>query len=228
MKKILFLFFLFALIMSFSNCNREGSDNVNQDKIWAEYVLHYDANQDITYARVNFRFSNATGTKLELTEPAEVRFEGELLSWKPALAYYERQMTGFVDAGKFRYIDLDNDTFINEVRILSAIAFPPDLDTLPTSASYEMFWVGDSLTLGETVSVFIKGTLQNDLQTIVTNAQYAKSIIFPLNKLEKLGKGAGLMTMHRDYRNILEQQTSAGGSRVGHYRAKDRNIIVGD
>jgi len=218
-----------ATFLFFANCQRETSDNVNQDKIWAEYTIHYDANKDITYARAVFKFSNATGTLLELKSPAEVRFEGELMSFKPALAYYERQIAGYTNQGTFQYVDLDNDTFKNKVSILSPIAFPAALDTLPVTAAYEMFWVGDSLGLAanESVTVFIKGTKQNDLQTIITNNQYAKSIIFPLNKLQKLGTGAGLMTMHREYRTILEKGTSAGGNRVGHYKAVDRNIVIG-
>jgi len=228
MKKLLVIFILVSVsILFFSDCNRETSDNVNQDKIWMECTLHYDANQDITYARAVFRFSNATGTLLELKEPAEVRFDGELLSFKPALAYYEKQLTGYVDSGLFQYVDLDNDTFINTVNIISSIAFPADLDTLPVTAAYEMFWIGEPLSANEAVTVFIKGTKQNDLQTIITNAQYAESIIFPLNKLEKLGTGAGSMTMHREYRLELVEKTSAGGQAVGHYKAKDFSVIIG-
>jgi hypothetical protein len=215
-------------VLFFANCQRETSDNVNQDKIWAEYTLHYDANQDITYARAVLKFSNATGTLLELKSPAEVRFEGDILSFKPALAYYEKQITGFVSEGTFQYVDFDNDTFANEVKILSSIEFPTLLDSLSISKVYEMFWIGDSLGSNEAVSVFIKGTKQNDLQTIITNNQYAKSIIFPLNKLQNLGTGAGLMTMHREYRITLQQATSAGGNRVGNYRALDRQVVITD
>lgn len=224
--KLISPFLLFVVLM-FCNCQRETSDNVNQDKIWAEYTLHYDANKDVTYARAVFKFSNASGTLLELKEPAEVRFEGELLSFKPALAYYEKQIAGYIDTGTFQYVDLDHDTFVNMVNIISPIAFPYDLDTLPVTSAYEMFWVGDTLRKNESVTVFIKGTKQNDLQTFITNAEKTVSIIFPLNQLQKLGKGAGLMTMHREYRNSLQQGTSAGGNRVGHYKAIDKNIIIG-
>jgi len=228
MKTNIFLILIaFSTMLFISNCQRETSDNVNQDKIWAEYTLHYDANKDITYARAVFKFSNATGTLLELKTPAEVRFEGELLSFKPALAYYEKQISGYTNQGIFQYIDLDNDTFKNQVTILSPVGFPADLDTLPVTAAYEMFWTGDSLAANEAITVFIKGTKQNDLQTIITNNQYAKSIIFPLNQLQKLGTGAGLMTMNREFRTILENGTSAGGNRVGHYKAVDRNVIIG-
>ncbi|HPD65142.1 MAG TPA: hypothetical protein P5050_05695 [Bacteroidia bacterium] len=225
------LFILICLItgtiLFLANCQRETSDNVNQDKIWTEYTLYYDANQDITYARAVFKFSNAAGTLLELKSPAEVRFEGEIMTYKPALSYYEKQMTGFVDTGTFQYVDLDHDTFVNMVNIISAISFPWELDTLPVTAAYEMFWIGDTLRKNESVTVFIKGTKQNDLQTFVTNAVNAVSIIFPLNQLQKLGTGNGNMTMHREYKVAVQQGTSAGGNRVGHYKAMDKKVIIG-
>jgi hypothetical protein len=88
------------LTMTFSaGCMREDSSDVNQDKIYAEYELFYNANEDITYARAVFRFSNALGIKLKLATGSEVRFNGDILTFKPALAYYEKSYAGKVMQG---------------------------------------------------------------------------------------------------------------------------------
>ena len=106
-----------------SGCFREPSDSVNQDKIYTDYELFYNANEDKTYARATFKFSNLTGTKLELSDPSEVTFEGDLRSFKPALAYYEKTLPGLVSSGTFEWKD---------------IAFPAGLDTLMRGASFTL------------------------------------------------------------------------------------------
>ena len=109
--KTLFYILFSAFLLVFVSCQRESSEDVNQDKIYTEYSLVYDANTDITYARALFKFSNITGTQLELEAPAEVKFDNDILAFNQTLAYYEKQYVGVKTGGTFTYKDLDNNTY---------------------------------------------------------------------------------------------------------------------
>ncbi|HNV96368.1 MAG TPA: hypothetical protein PKG63_07840, partial [Bacteroidales bacterium] len=151
MKKLSYLL-MFAISITFSSCKKESSENVNQDKIWAEYQLIYDNNTKITYARAIFKFSSITGTILELKDPAKVMFNNDLLSYNPTLGYYEKQYTTFVTSGTFKYTDLDNHTFLNTLTIIDTVGFPAGLDTIIKSTPFELTWTGAPLKANETIT----------------------------------------------------------------------------
>ena len=201
----------------FFGCERETADSVNQDKIYTEYELFYNANEDKTYARATFKFSNALGTKLELVETAEVAFNNDVLAWQPALAYYEKSYAGYVDSGSFMYTDLDGNTFQNDVAI--KLIEHPAVDTISRDSALEWVWGGDALGTGDDVTVVINGVLEGDAQTFYTNDEGASSIIFEKNKLEQLGEGESTIWMDRRAYPGLDEGTSAGGFVVGRYRA---------
>lgn len=73
-----------------ASCKRESSGDVNQKRIFTQYELFYNENEDITYARAWFRFGHETGTLLELSSPSIVTFEGDKLSFNGVLASREK------------------------------------------------------------------------------------------------------------------------------------------
>ncbi|RMG73534.1 MAG: hypothetical protein D6722_03600, partial [Bacteroidetes bacterium] len=162
------LFTLASAALLLTACLREESVNVNQDSIFTEYRLVYEAAKDKTYARATFRFGGATGTLLQLSDPAEVLIDQEPLTWKPALAYYERESAGPQATGTFTYTDLDNNTFTNTVTLAAPIAFPADLDTIPQGAAFTLTWEGDPIQLGEWVTVTINGINEGDAKIFTT------------------------------------------------------------
>ena len=70
-----------AIITIFSSCTIEDSADVNQAKIYADYDLRYDANTDKTRVVATFKFGGATGTNLQLSDPAQVVFNGEIYNF---------------------------------------------------------------------------------------------------------------------------------------------------
>jgi len=217
---------LFAVI-AFS-CEREDSDKVDQDTIFAEYELFYNANEDITYARAIFHFSNIFGTRLELSDPSNVTFNGDQLLWKSGLAYYEKEYVGFVNSGTFVWTDTDGNTFTNPVSI-NEIDYPAvGFDTLPKSASYELFWDGDSLIALELVTVTINGQVEGDVQVFTQASPNATSIVLGLNKLSLLGSGPGTVWMDRSYKPTPAETTSAGAVVTGRYRPLNKSIVIVD
>ncbi|MBI5916271.1 MAG: hypothetical protein HY842_12920 [Bacteroidetes bacterium] len=212
-----------TLAFSFTSCIRETSDSVDQDKIFTNYELFYDANADKTYARATFTFSNLLGTKLELSNPSKVTFNGDMLSFQNALAYYEKEYAGFVESGTFVWEDTEGNTFTNEISI-HEIAFPAGVDTILRSAAYELTWVGDSLSQSETVILTVNGENELDGQIFSTNNLGSQSIILDKDKLGKVGQGPGMMWLDRNYLPALTQATSAGGIINGRYRPTNQPV----
>lgn len=218
-----------ALIAVFfiTSCNREDSVSVDQDKIWVYYRLVYDADDDITYARATFRFSNATGTKLELVPEASIQFNGDNLNWNNAVAYYEKQYAGFQTSGNFEYVDADGNSSTNSVTLPASIGFPSDLDTLSIGSSYELFWVGNALANNERVDLTLSGdNTTGTLHIFSHSGSGENSIILSLNKLQNLGIGTTTMFMDRVFSTNTLSGTSAGGLIETKYKANDNTNVV--
>ncbi len=223
-QNYLFAVLLF-LVFLFNSCVREESIDVNQDKIHTAYELFYNANEDKTYARATFKFSNALGTNLQLTSPSEVRFNGDVLTFKNALAYYEKEYAGLVDTGTFKWTDTDGQIYENTITFKN-INYPANLDTIARDAAYELFWVGDSLSANEKVILTVNGVLEGDAQIFTQSNLNAKSIILALNQLQQLGQGQGTLWMDRLFEPVLVQKTSAGGTIMGHYRPINKTVYL--
>lgn len=211
----------------FTACNREDSSNVNQDTIWAWYRIEYDANSDITYARATFRFSNFSGTKLELAENASITFNGEPLVWQNAIAYYEKEYAGLVQSGTFVYTDNDGSVFSNSVLMPGEIGFPADLDSLSIGSAFNLNWTGDALQDGERVDLTLSGdNTTGILQFFTTTGEGETGIVLGANQLGNLGTGITTMFMDKVYTEADMQTTSAGGLLEARYKAVNKEDVV--
>jgi hypothetical protein len=223
MRNLLMLFAIASV--SLFSCNREASDTVDQDTIFTSYELFYNANEDKTYARATFQFSNAFGTKLELTQPSEVTFNGDILTFRPALAYYEREYAGFVTSGTFEWNDLDGNVFSNAIEV-HPIDYAVGIDTISRAGSFELGWQGEPLEQFEVVTVTVNGENELDAQVFATSNIGAQSIILDKDKLERLGDGPGTVFMDRSYILQPAQATGAGGLVTGRYRPENLAVYI--
>lgn len=214
-----------VLTFGLSSCIREDSTNVNQDSIWVSYELYYDANTDITTAKATFRFGGITGTKLELTDPSFVSFEGEPLDFKSISATYEHEMAGYVQDGEFYFINLDNTTYHNYVE-MRPIAFDASLDAIDNSGSYELEWIGAPITDGELVSVWIDGENEGDAQLFLSGDDNDTSMILPLDQLENIGEGTASARIERAFFNEVQEASPTGALINGRYRGEDVAVEI--
>lgn len=223
MKNLLAILF-FSVLMLFS-CSREDSSTVDQDRIFTEYELFYNANEDKTFARATFKFSNITGTKLELSQPSEVRFNGDVLTFNPVFAYYEKEYAGLLENGTFEWNDTNGEIYKNTIEI-HPINYPDTIDIIKRSQSFELEWEGDALQLLELVTVTINGENEFDAQIFTTNDVNSQSIILSKAKLEKIGTGPGTLFMDRSYLPLIQESTSAGGILLGRYRPVNKEVVL--
>lgn len=225
--RLSFLFLPLISMVMFS-CVSEPSADVNQDSIYAEYRLVYSSDDDKTYARANFKFGSGLGTKLELSDPAAVAFEGSKLAWKGLFGYYEKDLAGVTPAGEFEYADLDGNTFLNTVTAAKSIDLPATLDTLKKGSAYTLTWVGDPVGTDETINVTINGINEGDAKVFSTKDPGATSIILEADKIEDLGIGTGKIIIERWTTQALQQGTSKGGATWARYLSKTMDIEVAE
>jgi len=228
MKKLALLIIvgLLSITLFFNGCIREDSNLVNQDAIWTSYTLLYNANEDKTYAQAIFKFSNATGAHLHLSDSAKVTFNGELLSFKPVLAYYEKEYAGLIETGTFEYTDLDGNVFVNTASPIIATAFPTNVDTISRDAAFELVWQGNPLSEGESMWVSTDGDFEDDARLFIQDDVNSSSIVLGKDRLEALPEGAADFFMTRLHTTTAMDGTSHGGIMYSKYRAEDTQFIM--
>lgn len=221
---------ILAITVTLTGCNREDSNTVNQDTIWAWYRLVYDANSDITSARATFRFSSFAGTKLELVDNASITFNGEAIPWKNAIAYYEKEYAGLVEAGTFVYTDNDGNVFANTVEMPSALGFPPELDSLDINTAYPLNWTGEPLLEDEEVEVSLSGdNTTGTMQFFTASGEGEAAVVLGTDQLGNLGTGITTMFMEKTFTAEDMQTTGAGGRLQASYKAvNNENVVVTD
>lgn len=231
MKKSFSNFILITAIgltsLSVSSCKKENSEDVNQDKIYAEYELYYDANVGKTYASAVFKFSNALGTNLELTSPSEVKFGTDVIPYDPVFAYYRKEYAGLVPSGTFTFKDKDGTTYTNAVSMTNSIA-NPIVDTIRRSlGAYTYTWTGDSVFANSWVNMTINNTANAlNYQYFLQNTQNSKNIVCGITQLNQLPIGNSFFQVERVYEKTATSVTSAGGKTRAKYKGLNANTYV--
>jgi hypothetical protein len=172
-----------------------------------------------------FRFSNVTGTQLELDGGASVKFGNDELSFRPGLAVCEKAYPGFKTSGAFTFTDLDKNTFVNNISI-NKIGIPADLDSISRAKAFEFFWTGAALAADENAAMTINNANAVNQQVFIQNKAGTKSIVLAKNQLGTLLAGNAFVIVDRRFAPPLQQKSSAGGIITGRYRPKNQAIVL--
>lgn len=209
-----------ALIaLSVISCTREESETVDQDRIWTSYTLEYDADDGITRAQAQFRFSNAFGTILELTEPAEVRVNNLLMNWRPVLAYYERESMGLMGSATFVYTDLNGGSYSNTLELPQSIALPDTVTSISRNQSYLLFWEGAPLQPGEIINAYLRESSGSDSRVFSTAAAGANYLTLDNDQLDDLNTGLATVQLERLVISSPDDHPGTGGLLTAKYQS---------
>ena len=202
MKKLLVLSFTAGLLATaMVSCDKEDSADVNQDKIYCEYNLFYNANEDKTHAIARFRFGGPTGTLLELTDStgAGVTYNGDVLPydvwWSAHHKEYAGDQTG--TPGAFVYTNTEGTVYTNTPPAGNSIAFEAGFDTINKSVAENLTWVGDPLAADEQVSVFVGSWTWGDDALFFTDSDGATEIVMGVTAKSNLALGSSTVYMDR-------------------------------
>jgi hypothetical protein len=209
-----------------TGCEKADSGDVNQDKIYSEYELSYDKNQDKTYASAIFKFNSITGTQLQLTAPSEVKFNGELVPYDPVFAYYRKEYAGQINSGTFTFKDKNGLAYINMVTIAAAISNTV-VDTIKRTGAYTYVWLGDSCKNNELIGLTIGNNINPlNFQFFLQNTLNSKNLVLPLAQLNQLPVGNSYCQLDRQVETAAQNVTSAGGKVRGKYRGPNKNVYI--
>ncbi|MCU0446440.1 MAG: hypothetical protein MUE85_16155 [Microscillaceae bacterium] len=227
MEKLAKILLLLCSIWFLQGCVSEPSESVDQDKIYATYELYYDKNRDKTFARATFQFSNALGTKLQLSGASEIRFNNDLLTYNSVLAYYEREYAGFLTTGTFKWKDTNGKEYTNTISGIKPVAFPNAMPTFKKGNSTEVFWVGDALISGESAAISMNSPAIGDLQIALRTDVAATSVIVNANQIQNLPTGQNITAILRRYKDVtVAQKTGAGAKMFTHYQAANVTVQI--
>lgn len=224
-----YLFLLGGLVAFLNSCQKEDSADVNQDKIWTEYVVYYDKNDDKTHAVARFRFGNSTGTLLELVDStgAGVKFNGTQMPYSLAWSGHHLEFAGNVTTGAFVYTNTEGTAYTNNIPSgAETIDFPADFDTIVKSQAETFSWVGNPLSANQSVGMYV-GTWAWDKDALFyTSANGASSLIMGVQAKSGLTTGQASVYMLRRVENTSINGTSKGGLIRYAYRPVDKSVVV--
>jgi hypothetical protein len=230
MKQILLLIMLGWLV---TGCGTgEDSEDVNQDRIYTDYELFYNSNDDVTHAIARFRFGGPFGTILELTSSsgAKVSFNGDNLAYSTLWGGHHREYAGNITSGSFRYTNTEGRIFVNSVPGGTTIAFPSGFDgsALSKSTAQALAWDGSALAPNDQVGIFIGTWTWGDDALFWTDADGATEIVMGVNALQNLSLGSAVVFLDRWNAVDVSQGTAVGGRIRYKYRAPNATITVED
>lgn len=215
-----------AVAFSLASCEKENSEDVNQDKIYTEYDLFYNANEDKTYAIARFKFGGPTGTNLELSDSATVTFNGDVLTYNVFFVGHVKEYAGKISSGTFYYKDLNGNEYTNSTPPMDTIAFPNDFDTIVKSQANTLTWNGNPLAANQSVGIFIGSWTWGQDALFYQNQVAATNIVMGVSQLSSLALGSSTLYMDRSQKNTAIQGTSEGGNIESTYRALNKTVQV--
>ena len=218
MKKILFLIALGSIVLI--SCEKEDSSDVNQQKIYANYELFYNQNQDKTHAVARFRFGGPTGTLLELTDStnASVTYNGTDMPYNIFWGGHHLEFAGSITGGTFMYTNTNGDVYSNTVPSGDTIAFDPDFDTIVKSAAQTFTWVGSPLAADQKVSAVVGSWTWGEDALFYTEDDGATNLIMGVTQMQNLAAGNSTIYMDRSTEKELTEGTTEGGRITYKYR----------
>lgn len=228
MKKLILPLMALALLFT-TSCAKEDSVDVNQDKIYTDYEIYYNENTDKTQVAARFRFGGATGTILELSDGANVTFNGTALPYNGLVGGHFKEYAGKISSGSFRYTDVDGNVFNNTLPAMDTIAWPADFDTISQSAASTLAWVGNPLAVNERVDLFLgSGTWEwGDDALLLQLTQGASDIVIGTNDVDQLTAGSSVTGyMDRVYAVDVSEGTSEGGRMRTRFKANNQTIQI--
>ncbi len=228
MKKLLVLL---VISLVFVGCrSSEDSNDVNQDKIYTDYELFYNANDDVTHAIARFRFGNPLGTILQLKESsgASVTYNGDTLAYSSLWGGHHKQYAGSLTSGTFIYTNTEGTVYTNNVPLGSSIAFPADFTEIDKSAAQSLVWVGVPLAANDQVGVFVGTWTWGDDALFWTDADNDTYVVMGVNQMKNLALGSATVYMDRWNGVDVSEGTSEGGRIRYKYRANNAQVTVVD
>jgi len=211
MKKLLFASVLGLLFAT--ACIKQDDTTVDAKNYYQAYEVEYNVAKNKTITRAFFRKNDNSGEFLELTNGAEVRVNGEILSRdSDNSATYYATFNGHVDTNYYEYADKVGNIYTNEFYLseVDPIGFLANEGPYNMFSNYEVEWNGPPVRENETV-IFQIGYQDGNVKTITINNVGTDYVDLNSRDLMEVGAGNAQMKIFRMIEHPLEDTNEAGG-----------------
>lgn len=221
-----FLFALLAGIYSLTACQKEDSNDVNQDKIYTVYELNYNQNTDKTVAICRLRFGSPTGTLLEATGAASVQYNGDNLPYSYIYSGHAKEYAGKLTGGSFTYTNTAGTSFVNTVPSMDTVATPSSFDTIVKSQANTYTWIGNPLASNERMNLYLGSWTwgQDALFFALTAGQ--TDIVMGISALSSLALGTSTCHVERVHEIPVSNGTPEGGVIRAVFKTTNKTVTV--
>lgn len=213
------------LVLTISSCVKERPSDVGTDSIWTHYQLNFNQEDSITTAKIITRFGHNFGTKIQLHDQAILTFNDEPLIWDALEDWYILEIDSFVAGGQFKYVDVDNRTFLNDIEILPA-NFPAELDTISRFTSYDMAWGGPPIGEDDNIIVTMYSLENSTVMQYFENAETATEIHMNIDFLQQFPNGHSEWVMQRRGVDPQVEAPLSGGFVEWTYLPENRIVYL--
>lgn len=202
------------------------TSKIDQDKIFTQFRLSYNENNGLTEAKATFRFSNANGTRLMLSEPSTVTVDGADLEWSESEGFYSLELNGFVPQAEFYWVDLDGNAFTNTVSVRD-IEYPSTAIDWSFEDSVNFFVLPIAgLDSNEAAYLTLYGSGLTDDRTFSIDTLGATTITIDSTRLSQVDSGMVTVGLEMHYTPEITEGTSKGGTLTGVYRPNDQSFLL--
>jgi hypothetical protein len=207
-KALLLSMFGIILVSCASNEIGESKD-VNQDKIYQDYVIQYEEETEKATIQSQFRFAGQDGTTLVLSAPSSIKINGKAIAVDSNTmkgAYYETTATE--KTYQFLFTDNLGKKYTNDITIqpIEFLQKPTAVDsTQDLALPINLLKVNNGIVTIESVNSDSSFFLSQEVNTTT------KSIIIPKAVLSKQKSGSVTVKIGLNYSVDLQQKTAEGG-----------------
>ncbi len=222
-KQTLLFTFLVCIFIGCASTEVSESADVNQAKIYQNYYVNINMEDNDSYVDAVFRFGGSTGTTLNLSDPSHVTVNGEKMSGEDRFLQGQVYGASGVYAENNRYeftfTDVDGNVYTNAIAV-EPIEFKDLPDSFDRNLGIEIAWNGAPLGKHETVTVHLNA---NDGEyssaSASTSLKGATSVTISPKKLHQFPSGLCNVQLVRTISSKLDEGTDEGGKIRGEYES---------
>lgn len=215
--KILVVLLLTLFSGIFAACQKDRIANINQDKIYIDYQLYYNEDNQITTVSVLFKKKDNNGSLLKLSSKSKISFNDDVLPYNSELSCYQKEINGKIETGTFTWIDSNGKHYVNTIALSPIEIINPD--TVYKSSDYSLQWQGSSLNTGETIYFILNGKSGGVPQLLSLDGVGKNTLVITKETWSALNVGELEVIAERIKVSDPQQKTQAGGVMTAKYRA---------
>ncbi|MEO9533022.1 MAG: hypothetical protein ABJG68_00110 [Crocinitomicaceae bacterium] len=224
MKIVKFIAILGVGVLLLKSCIPEAPIP-DQEKIYLELSFAYNKSLSKSTATATFRQDSKTGAELELTNPANILYDSNLLIFNTDNSNYKKELIGKIEAA-FVYTDLDNEVITNSVTLNDSIDFLALADSHAIGSNLIVPITAPNFLSEERLEVILRDLTSGHEIVLNSDSIPTTDMMIESSHLMEIGLGEMIITLRRiKEHSTLTESKDAGGDLKICYEVQDTLIL---